>query len=84
MYRPMVNRLYNYKVKPIYDTYGNGANSDHNVDSTTWSCIMRSFNYSYAGSQFVTKVENGTSEPFCDYCNNLIYSVIKTRYFPAS
>ena len=71
-------------VMGIYDTYGNGANSDHNVDSSTWSCIMRSFNHSYAGSQFVTKVENGTSEPFCSYCSNLISSVIKTRYFPAS
>ena len=71
-------------VMGIYDTYGNGAGSDHLVNSSEWTCIMRSFNYSEAGRVFVNNIEQGKVDPFCSYCENLISSVINTRYFPAS
>lgn len=72
-------------VMGINDTYdGKGADENHNVDSDTWTCIMRSFNKTEAGATFVSDIESGRKKPFCDYCKNLIDSTIKTRYFPAS
>lgn len=71
-------------VLGIHDTYNNPSLTDHGVNDLTWNCLMRSFNYSAAGEQFVQEIEAGTAAPFCDYCENLLSTVVKLRYFPAS
>lgn len=71
-------------VLGIYDTYINTSLTDHALDSTSWTCIMRNFNHSATGALFVQDIEAGLADPFCEYCENLISTVVKLRYFPAS
>ncbi len=53
----------------------------HDINSESWTCIMRNFNHSDEAAAFVDRVEAGEADPFCEFCQRLISAVINTRCF---